>query len=600
MFAQLRQFYLMLTARQRQRLLRLQSLVLLMAFAEIAGVVSIGPFMALVGDISQLQGDGLLADLYRQSGLDEPREFLIALGVFVLIMLSFATVISIFTTWRFAMYGNRIGAELSTRLFEHYMYQSWLFHTHNSSSDLTNKIMQECGRVTQNIVIPLLKMNARLVVAVSMAATILWFDPVVALSGLVIFVLAYLVIYQMVRRKLSANGAQVSRMQKARFNLLSNGLGAIRDVLLLGRQKLFVDRFREASNNLAQSLGSNAALAQVPGYALELVAFGSVILLVIYLLIVHEGDLGAMLPLLSVYALAGFKMLPAFQQVYSGLSQVRANLAAFEGIETDLKASVSTHASVSTELRQEARNLKISPRVNVKLDEVEFTYPNKADPALRGVSIDIPAKGLVGLVGASGSGKSTAIDILIGLLKPDGGNLRIDGDIIDAEKYSLWQNSIGFVPQQVFLAQASIRENIAFGISPEKIDDNLVQRAVELSHLSETVSRLPEGIDTYVGERGVQLSGGQQQRVGIARALYHDPDVLVLDEATSALDGISERAIMGAILDFSGEKTIIMIAHRLSTVKQCDIIYLVDEGCVVDQGSYDELIRTNRIFRDMT
>lgn len=600
MLGELRKLFSLLTKTQRIRLLRLQFLVLLMVFAEVVGVISIGPFMALVGDINQLQGQGALADIYRESGIKEPRHFLVAVGVFVLLMLGMATSISIWTTWRFAMYGHQVGADLSVRLFEHYMYQPWLYHANSSSSELTNRVMQECARVTQNIVLPFLKMNAKLFLALSMAATIFWFDPFVALLGFLMFVFAYFALYRIVRLKLIANGLKVTDDQRTRFGLLNNGLGGIRDVLLLGRQQIFVSDFERASNRLAKSLGSNAVLAQVPGYAMELVAFGSVILLVIYLLITHQGDLGTMLPLLSVYALAGFKMLPAFQQVYSGVANIRSNLAAFNTIEDDLEATVGNLQVSNSRFNKSQVVDNISPTVSAGLDSVKFTYPGKPTPALRGITLDIPAKGVVGIVGASGSGKSTSIDILLGLIDPDSGAVLVDGVAVGSESLHLWQGNIGFVPQKVFLAEASIRENIAFGLPSSEIDNRRIDRAIAFSHLTDTIEQLPKGIDTFVGERGVQLSGGQQQRIGIARALYHEPDVLVLDEATSALDGISEKAIMDTINEFSGKKTIVMIAHRLSTVKQCDIIYFLDDGRIIDKGTYSDLLEGNDAFRQMT
>lgn len=598
MLGELLKLFLLLTTQQRIRLVRLQFLVLLMAIAEVAGVVSIGPFMALVGDIDQLQGQGFLADLYRRSGLDEPRYFLAAIGMFVLFMLGIATSISIWTTWRFAMYGNQIGAELSSRLFEHYMHKSWLYHANSSSSELTNRIMQECGRVTQNIVIPFLKLNAKLFLAVAMAMTIIWLDPVVALIGITVFFLAYLLLYRTVRKKLIVNGVAISEAQRSRFKILNNSFGGVVDVLLLGRQRVFVDRFRVSSNTLATALGVNSVLAQVPGYVMELVAFGSVILLTIYLLVVHDGSLGAMLPILSIYALAGFKMLPSFQQVYSGLTQIRSNLVAFHSISEELVAtSVSTQKTGDT--LKCRRDGKMSPNIKVQMSEVGLTYPGRSLPALTDVSIEIPARGTVGLVGASGSGKSTAIHILLGLLQPDTGRVTVDGISISRENLDLWQNTIGFVPQQVFLSEVSIRENVAFGIEPNNIDDELVERALELANLRKTVAALPDGIKTHVGERGVQLSGGQQQRIGIARALYHDPDVLVFDEATSSLDGLSEQAIMEAIHGFSGNKTIVMIAHRLSTVRQCEVIYFFENGRVQDSGTFSDLVARNSAFREM-
>ncbi|MCL7939454.1 ABC transporter ATP-binding protein/permease [Halomonas sp. ATCH28] len=600
MLSQLKELYYLLTAEQRKKLLRLQILVVLMSFAEIAGVVSIGPFMALVGDMSQLQGKGMMADLYRASGFTEPRTFLFWLGIGVLVVLTGSALISMFTIWRLSMYGARVGAELASRLYRHYMHQPWLFHASGSSSQLTNQIAQECQRITGSIINPLMQMNAKLVMALMMALAIFLYNPVVALAGLVIFSLAYVLLYRTVRRRLVRNGKAITEAQRLRFKLMGEGFGGIKDALLLGRQEVFTDRFDGACDRFAEAQGTTQAMGQAPRYAMELVAFGSVIFLILYLLAAHQGNLGTILPVLSVYALAGFKLLPAFQQVYTSISQIRGNLAAFDALRDDLRASaMAPQAAAVSQQADQQQAAHWAPRDAIQLKDVTFTYPGKDEPALKALNLEIPANRVIGLVGASGSGKSTAIDLLLGLIEPQQGQLLVDGEPVTDQHRRAWQNSLGFVPQAIFLADSSIRENIGFGLPPEAIDEAKVRKAASMAHLDELLAELPDGLETRVGERGVQLSGGQRQRIGIARALYHDADVLILDEATSALDGITEKLIMDAIHDFSGKKTIIMIAHRLATVKQCDSIYLLADGRLVDQGSYTELSERNTIFKRM-
>jgi ABC-type multidrug transport system fused ATPase/permease subunit len=596
MFNQLNELYSLLTEGQRKKLRRLQFLVVLMAFAELGSVLAIGPFMALVGDMSQLQGEGVVGNLFRLSGLETPRSFLFWAGIGVLVALTIAALISMFTIWRLSMYGARVGAELSSRLYRHYMHQPWLFHASGSSSQLTNQIAQECTRITNGIINPLMQMNARVVMAALMTVAIFIFNPAVAITGLVIFVVAYMVMYRIVRQRLIRNGGTITSAQRLRFKLMSEGFGGIKDALLLGRQQVFTDRFEQASTRFASAQGENQVMSQVPRFVLELVAFGSVIFLILYLLAAHEGNLGTILPLLSVYALAGFKLLPAFQQIYSGISVIRGNLTAFEGLREDLRASATATCQLTP---NENSGEHLTPYNSIELKHIQFTYPGKDEPALRDLTMTIGVNKVIGLVGPSGSGKSTAIDILLGLINPESGELLIDGEPITKQQIRAWQNSLGFVPQSIFLADSSIRENIAFGLPPESVDEESVQRAATMAHLDELLEELPDGLNTRVGERGVQLSGGQRQRIGIARALYHDAEVLILDEATSALDGITEKLIMNAIHDFSGKKTIIMIAHRLATVKQCDQIYLMEAGKVVDSGTYGELNDRNTTFQRM-
>lgn len=599
MYKLIRELISLLTPQQRRRLLRLQFLVVIMSFAEIAGIASIAPFMAIVSDMSRLEGTGKLAHIYAASGFATPSEFLFWLGLAVLAVLVCGGVFSMITTWRLLVYGQAVGEQISSRLFRYYLGKPWLFHANNSSSLLTKQITQEASRVTSGIIQPLMQLNAKFVLASLMSLAIFAYNPLVAMVGLLIFCSAYMVLYRFVRLRLLRNGKEISAVQLERFKLLSEGFGGIKDVLLLGRQRLYVERFEKANKRFTRSQAGNQAMSQVPRYAMELVAFGSVILLVLYLLKINAGDFGQVVPVLAVYALAGLKLLPAFQQMYSSFSQIKGSVASFEAIREPLRESYRQALQHESQGMVPVTGAKLPVSCSIHLRSVNFAYPGKTSAALQGLDLLIPARKAVGLVGASGSGKSTTIDLLLGLIAPDSGSLLVDGVSIDDGNVRAWQNSIGFVPQSIFLADCSIRENIAFGLAASQIDDEKVARAVRLAHLDELMATLPEGLHTKVGERGVQLSGGQRQRIGIARALYDNAEVLVLDEATSALDGITEKLIMDAIHDFSGQKTIIMIAHRLATVKQCDVIYFMSEGRVIDQGTYDELFARNESFRRM-
>lgn len=593
MYQQLKKLYQLLSKGQRKKLLRLQILVVLMAFAEVGGVFAIGPFMALVADMSALHSGGIVTNIFKLSGLTES-SFIFWAGVSVLLALTGAACISMLTTWRLATYSFRLGAELGVRLFKHYMQQPWLFHANGSSSTLINKIAAESNRLTAQIINPLLQMVARLVLIVTMAIAIFLYDPKVALSGLLIFSMGYFILYRTARKKLQSNGKIITEANRLRMSLMQEGFGGIKDTLLLGRQADFNERFEKSSMEFGRAQGNNAVLAQVPRYAMELLAFGSIILLVLYLLSFYSGNLSQILPTLAVYSLAGFRLLPAFQQVYVATTNIRGNVSAFENLLEDFENSQGAQTGVPAEDIG-----RLSFKNEIRLTDIHFCYPGKERGALNGISMRIPANKIIGVVGASGSGKSTAIDILLGLIEPDSGQVLVDDKPINAENRRAWQNNLGYVSQAIFLSDSTITENIAFGLPALRIDEDRVKNAARLAHLDELVDSLPQGFNTRVGERGIQLSGGQRQRIGIARALYNDADVLVFDEATSALDGITERLVMDAIHDFTGKKTIVLIAHRLATVKACDCIYLMSAGQVIDRGTYDELIQRNKTFRKM-
>ena len=584
----------LLTRKQRGQFYSLQILIILMAFLEIVGVASIIPFMTLVGDMAQIQNNLIIAQVYEASGISSETNFLFILGVGVFLMLFISAIISMYTIWRLSMFANKIGVEIADRLFTHFLKQNWLFHANGSSAQLTKKIAAETERLTNGVLVPMMQMNARIVLSVFMSLGIFIYDPKVAIIGLVVFAIAYFFLFRVVKVRLQNNGTAISNVNEQRYRLMNEGFGGIKDILLLGRENFFIKSFIKSGKILAYSQGNSQALALVPRYFMELVAFGSMISLVLYLIATHEGNLGVVLPIFSVYALAVFKLLPAFQQIYVSLATVKSNLAAYYSIQKDLEDS-----EILEEDNTKYKNNYLIPKKYIYLENIVFKYPTKTEIILNQLNLKISANDVVGIVGASGSGKSTLIDILLGLISPENGCLKIDDQIINKDNKRDWQNTIGFVSQSIFLSEGSIAENVAFGISPENINFDQVELALKLAHLNEFLKTLKNGIHTKVGERGVQLSGGQRQRIGIARALYNDAKVLIFDEATSSLDGITEKMIMNAVYEFSGKKTIILIAHRLKTVQKCDEIFYLEKGKIVDTGSYDELIKKNENFRNM-
>ena len=594
MFKIVVEFFSLLTPSQRKRFYVLQVMIVIMTFVEIVSIISIAPFMALVGDLSILERDNLLATLYLKSNLDI-FEFVFYLGLIVLITLTTAALVSMYITWRLSMFAPKIGAEISHRLYSYYLDKDLLFHTTGSSSDLTKKIAKETERVTVHILAPLMYMNARIVLVFFIVFIMLLYDPIVVIIALTVFGVAYVILFKFVRTRLERNGKHISDMLAERFKLMRDAFGGIRDILLLGRSSNFKKQFFKTGNKLAYSEGNNIVIGLVPRYFMELLAFGSMIVLVLYLVKSSQGNLGLILPILSVYALAGMKLLPAILVIYSSAVTVKGNLAAYESIREDLENANADNAS-------EFKNSHHawSKHNEISLKEVTFTYPGKENPALENVSLKIKPNTIVGFVGTSGSGKSTLADVIIGLIKPQQGEVTIDGTPLIKQNLREWQNKIGFVPQTIFLTEGTIAENVAFGISQDLINYRQVEKALKLAHLEEFVSKLVNGVHSKVGERGVQFSGGQRQRVGIARTLYYEAEVLVFDEATSALDGITEKTIMDAIHDFTGQKTLIIIAHRLKTVQKCDEIFMMEKARVVDRGTYQYLLENNEQFKKMS
>lgn len=589
----IKDLFSLLTNVQRKNFYLLQLLVVLMTFLELIGIASIVPFMTLLGNMELLNQKGWLSKLYIYSGIETPESFTFFLGVLVLIALSISTLTSIFTTYRLSLFASYTGTEMADRLYKYYMHQDWIFHTSNNSANLTKQIANETQRVTTLILMPLMQINSRIVFASALSLAIFVYNPYVAIIGILVFTSAYFILFKTVRKRLHENGIIISDAMAERYKLMNEGFGGIKETLLLGRQSYFVDNFDITGKKFAKAQGLNIVLAQAPRYLMELVAFGTLITLVLFLFKFYEGDLGEILPILSVYALASFKLLPAFQQIYAYLAQIRGNISAFDSIKNDLLFSQDIVYSKNDNQK------KLIVEDNIKLNNIYFKYPGKKYYSLNGISLTIPINSVIGIVGSSGSGKSTMIDLILGLLNPQKGSLEVNNIKISNINKREWQNKIGFVSQSIFLSQGTIAENIAFGVLSNKIDFQQIDKVIKMAHLTEMIEQLSDGINTKVGERGVQLSGGQRQRIGIARALYHDAEILIFDEATSALDGITEKIIMEEIKNFIGQKTIIMIAHRLKTIVSCDKIFVLEHGKIIDSGSYDELITKNEHFKKM-
>ena len=589
------EFFSLLPPKQRKKFYVLQTLVVIMAFAEIVGIASIVPLMALAGDPSILERDNLLGMLYLKFNIGEPYDFIFYLGLIILTIILTTSCLSMYMTWHLSMFATHVGVEIGDRLYSYYLSQDWIFHTMGSSSDLTKKIASETSRITNEIMLPLMFLNARAVLAFFVILVMFIYNPIVLTIGMSIFGLSYIALFRILRKKIEKNSANISDMFLERFKLMNEGFGGIKEILLLGRGNDLKKRFINTGKKLAHSEGFIRASASIPRFFLEMLAFSSIIALVLYLIVDAQSNLGILLPILSVYALAGMKLLPAIQQIYFNVVTIKGGFSAYEAVREDLR-NINTFSVQKDDISQQVW----SKHNEIILKDVTFNYPGKTSPALKNVSLKIKPNTVVGFVGTSGSGKSTLIDVIIGLIKPQQGEVTIDGTPLAKQNLRTWQNKIGFVPQAIFLKEGSVAENVTFGIAQDLINYEQVKKALKLANLEEWVSKLENGVHTKVGERGVQLSGGQRQRLGIARALYYEVDVLVFDEGTSALDGISEKNIMDAIHSFTSQKTLIMIAHRLQTVQKCDKIFMIEKGQVVDSGTYQELIEKNKQFKEMS
>ncbi len=595
MLRDLLELFSFFSSAHKRKLLIIQLYIFLMAIAELLTVFSIVPFMAIISDPSILETNQIFLSAINFFNIESLQSNIIFyLGIMVVVAILLSTLISIVTVWFINVQAQKIGYELASSLYLNYMHQTWTFHTLNHSSKLTNKIMNEASRLTSHIITPILQINARLVVVLFIVGGLIIANPAVAISSVIIFSGVYLIIFYLIRRKLEKNGITLTREQEKRVKLINEGFGGIKDTLILGRQHFFIRRFFDASNQVAKAGAINQVFSQIPRYALEFLAFSGLVSIVLTFHIINDGNITSILPIVSLFAIAAFKLLPAFQILFSSISMIQGNISAIHSIKDDLDSFKNLEVRTDLNIQD-----KLTFDHEITFHNISFSYPGKDLPALSNINMKFPKNHKIGMVGSSGAGKSTIIDILLGLILPSNGMIKIDDKELKQSSLRNFQNNIGFVPQSIFLADATILENIAFGLPIQQIDMEAIQRSILLARLSEFIDSLPDGLNTMIGERGVQISGGQKQRISIARALYHDADLLVFDEATSALDGNTETSVMNEINNLAKSKTIVLVAHRISTVKTCDCIYFFENGRVIDSGKYSELIERNTSFKQM-
>jgi ABC-type multidrug transport system fused ATPase/permease subunit len=594
MFTVINNILSLLTGKERRQLFWLSIAIVLMALVEVAGIASVMPFMAVVGNPEVVQTNQWINWVYRTGGFTSPDRFLVFLGFIVLFIIIASNVFKATTTWLELRFVNFRTYSLSRRLFYHYLTQPYTFFLNQNTQLLGKNLLQEVFQFMHSVLKPATEIFSKVIVTLCIFGLLLCVDPLLAVIIVTILGGAYAFLYCVVQRKLARLGEERFEANAQRFKTTGEALTGIKDLKILGREPVFFAKFSVHARQMAGNMTSHQTISQLPRFVMEAVSFGGILLIVLYFLMI-KADVGQTLPILALYAFAGYRLMPALQNIFSAATTIRFNLAAVDALRQNLAGMADLPSNWSRS------SLPALPfRDKIQFERITFAYPGAANHVIRGLNLIIVKNSSVGFVGATGSGKTTIVDILLGLLEPQEGFLKIDGTPITPENLPRWQRNLGYVPQTIFLCDDSITGNIAFGEPPEEIDMAAVERAAKIANLHDFVMNdLPEGYATHVGERGVRLSGGQRQRIGIARALYHNPEILIMDEATSALDGITEEAVIQAISNLAGEKTIITIAHRLTTLRDCDVIYVMEKGQVIEEGTYAQLSRSSTRFQAM-
>jgi ATP-binding cassette, subfamily B, bacterial PglK len=567
-----RETWQLLDPAQRRRFLWLQVLSLAMAFSTLLGLTAILPFLGVFADPALIARNEWLARAYAAFGFTRHQDFLVFLGVAFVVLVCIANAVNLAGQSGIRRFAHDVAAVMQARLFDEYLHRDLLFHARHDGAVLASRVIYPVDAFALGVLQNLLLLTTSAASCVLIFAAVLWVDPTAALLALVLFGGCYAGLFFSVRRRLLANGRAQAQRWNERARVLAESFGAIREILVSRRQAHFRDLLDRQSTEIARTAADTLTIAQLPRHFIECIAAAGVVGAAFWL-----GQLGQArwLAELTFLALAAYRLLPALQQGFAALAHIGADRAAFESISEDLRA-----ASFPSPPAPRVRAPGGLPRREIRIEGVDFRYAPHLPLALRNVSMSIPAGARVALVGPNGSGKSTLADVIVGLLEPAGGAVFVDGERIDTRNRAAWQAGIAYVPQSVFLQNASVAENIAFGVPRDRIDLGRVLAVARQAQLAPFVDKLPGGFSELLGERGVRLSGGQRQLIGIARALYRDASLLVLDEATNALDADIEHRVIASLRD-GPPRTTLVIAHHAAALRDCELVFELDAGAIV-------------------
>lgn len=596
MFEPYRKMLDLLEAREKRIFILLIGFMILAAFSEVIGLSAFMVLLSVLAEPEKIADNDTLNWLYTTFDFNNIFMFQLSLSLLVALVIIMGLLIKAGSHYFVIRFTTLCGHSLSSRMLEAYLKQPYSWSLDRNSADIGRKILAECEQLVQRVTRPSLGILASCLLALSIVLFLITVDPVIAFVSFALLAGGYGMSYLFVRQKLLQNGAEIVASNKERFSVTQEVTTGLKEVKLAGLENTYVEEFRRPSLRRAQSSVKAQILTDLPRFVLEGLTFSILLIMVLILLVRADGNLLAAIPTLGIFAFSVMRILPALQQVYHGLASLKSGSAVIDIIHSDyiaVNAGTREHTKIDRTTRHDLTDALV-------FDSVTYTYPSAQKKALTDLSIEIKANSIIGIVGGTGAGKTTFVDLLLGLLSPDEGGITVNGVSISGDQKRPWQNTIGYVPQQIFLTDNTVTANIAFGVPSDEVDFEAVQRAAKTAALHDFImAELPDGYDSSIGDRGVRLSGGQRQRIGIARALYHDPSLLILDEATSALDNITERQVMKAVQKLQGEKTVIMIAHRLSTVEKCDSIILMQGGEIMAVGTYHELLETNEVFREM-
>ncbi len=571
-----------LSKRRKNQLFILIIIMLIASLTEVVSIGSVVPFLGALTAPEQVYQYSFIQPLISFLELSEPRQIVLPITILFIVVAIFSGIIRLVLLLAITRLSYAIGADLSVDIYRRTLYQEYEIHIERNSSEVINGVTSKTNTVIAGIVNPILNLISSAVLLIGIIVALFTINTVVALISLVGFGLFYLIIVNYTKKILARNGEIIANQSTKVIKYVQEGLGGIRDVLINNSQKFYYDLYHNADLSLRRASGNNVFISGGPKYIMEIIGM-TLIASIAYIMVQQDGGMNNAVPILGAMALGAQKLLPLLQQAYASYSRMKGASASFKDVINLLEQPLPDYV-------HQSNPESVSFNKDIVVNNLSFRYGKYTPWVLKDINIKIPKGFKVGFIGATGSGKSTLLDIIMGLLAPTTGHIVIDGEIITSKNRKSWQNNIAHVPQNIYLSDGTIEENIAFGVDRDKINKLQVIKSAKQAQIDGLINGWKDGYETFVGEQGIRLSGGQRQRIGIARALYKQSSVLIFDESTSALDNDTEQNVMKSINKLDRELTILIIAHRLTTLKDCDLIVQIDANNIIRTGSYQSLI----------
>ncbi len=588
MIEKFKKIFYILSKEERKKIFLLLFMVIIMAFLEMIGVVSVMPFISVLVNPELIETNYFLNTIFITSnsfGIETHKQFLYFLGVCCFFLLVASIAFKALTIYVQTKFNADSQYNTARRIMEGYLSQPYAWFLNRNSAELGKNILAEVHTVIARGLISLINFFTQIFTSTVLIVLLIFIDYKLTIFGCLLVGGFYILTYFIFGKFTKKLGKERFNATTLCFTIMNESFSSIKELKVGGLEKVSLETFSKPSKNLVKISTLIDFIGRLPRLVIEIITFGGLILMVLFLM-TKQGSLVSALPVITVFVLVAYRLIPALQTIYQSISQVNYTGPSIDNMYNEIKNLNSPKNINNTNL--------ISLKDNISLKHISYEYPNASKTSLTDINMTIPAGSIVGIIGTTGSGKTTVADVILGLLEVTNGQLQIDGKKIDQNNIRSWQRNIGYVPQQIYLSDKSISNNITFGKNTNDVKQTDIEEASKIANLHDfVINELPLKYDTIVGERGVRLSGGQRQRIGIARALYRKPELLILDEATSALDNVTEQLVMNEIFNLKKKMTVIIIAHRLSTIKKCDIIFELENGKIKNQGTFENLVKTN-------